>query len=57
MAVSDYLAVVGGMKGPLVAMGLTTPEDFDRLTATARQEFEQHNAYWTFPLAYGQRPA
>jgi ubiquinone/menaquinone biosynthesis C-methylase UbiE len=57
MAVSDYLAVMGGMKGPLAAMGIIRPEEFDRLTAAARQEFEQVNAYWRFPLAYGQRPA
>ncbi len=56
MSVTDYLAVISGMKGPLVAMGVTTAEGFDQTVATARAELEQGQSFWRFPLAYGQRP-
>lgn len=56
MAVSDYLAVMAGMKGPLVAMGATTPVEYDQLMAQARVEFEQYPSHWLFPMAFGQRP-
>lgn len=56
MSVTDYLAVISGMKGPLVAMGVTTSEEFDQTIAAARVELEQGQSFWRFPLAYGQRP-
>lgn len=56
MSVTDYLAVISGMKGPLVAMGVTTPQEFDYVMSQARVELEQGQSYWRFPLAYGQRP-
>ncbi|HEU0025868.1 MAG TPA: methyltransferase domain-containing protein [Ktedonobacterales bacterium] len=56
MSVTDYLAVISGMKGPLVAMGVTTPQEFEQLMAQARVELDQGQSYWRFPLAYGQRP-
>ncbi len=56
MSVTDYLAVIGGMKGPLVAMGVTTSQELDAIVSQARIELEQGQSYWRFPLAYGQRP-
>lgn len=55
MSVTDYLAVISGMKGPLVAMGVTTLQEFDYVLSQARAELEQGQSYWRFPLAYGQR--
>ena len=56
MSATDYLAVISGMRGPLVAMGVVSPEEFDQTVADARVELEQGQSYWRFPLAYGQRP-
>jgi ubiquinone/menaquinone biosynthesis C-methylase UbiE len=55
MSVTDYLAVISGMRGPLIAMGVTTPQEFDHLMSQARIELERGQSYWRFPLAYGQR--
>lgn len=56
MSVTDYLAVITGMKGPLIAMGVTTPDEFDQTIAQARIELEHGQSYWRFPIAFGQRP-
>jgi len=56
MSVTDYLAVITGMRGPLIGMGATSAEDFDQTIAAARAELEHGQSFWRFPLAYGQRP-
>jgi SAM-dependent methyltransferase len=56
MSVTDYLAVISGMRGPLIAMGVTTPSEFDQTIAEARVELDHGQSFWRFPLAYGQRP-
>lgn len=56
MGVTDYTAVISGLKGPLVAQQLTTPEEFDQTLAQARDEMDTLPVYATFPVAWGQRP-
>lgn len=56
MGVSDYLAVISGLKGPLVAQGFITAKDFDQVIQAAREEMSRYRVMVTFPVAFGQRP-
>ncbi len=56
MGVIDYLAVIEGLKGPLVGQGLVAPEEFDQTIRVARQEMDRYKVMATFPVAFGQRP-
>ncbi|MHB8596360.1 MAG: class I SAM-dependent methyltransferase [Ktedonobacteraceae bacterium] len=55
MAIADMLAIVQGMKPPVVAQTQTTPEEFDRLTIQMAEEVEEYRTTFTFHIAYGQR--
>ncbi len=56
MAIEDILAIAQGMKSPVVAQTLTTPEEFDNLTMQMAEEVEDYRTTFTFHIAYGQRP-
>lgn len=56
MGVTDYLAVISGLKGPLVAQGFVTAQDFDQVIQAAREEMSHYRVMATFPVAFGQRP-
>lgn len=55
MAIADMLAIAQGMKSPVVAQTLTTPEEFVNLTMQMAEEVEEYRTTFTFHIAYGQR--
>jgi ubiquinone/menaquinone biosynthesis C-methylase UbiE len=56
MLATDGIALMGAMRGGVVAAGLTTPEAYDALTAQITQDFETATAIQPNYITYGQRP-
>jgi SAM-dependent methyltransferase len=54
---SNHFALYEGFKGPVLASGLATPDEYARTLAEAGAELERGRCSATFCLAYGQRPA
>jgi ubiquinone/menaquinone biosynthesis C-methylase UbiE len=56
MAIAGILAIVQGMKPPVLAHTHTTSDEFDRLMMQMAEEVEEYRTTFTFHIAYGQRP-
>ncbi len=55
MAETDYLAIISGMRGYLIAQGLITEERHNEVFAQARAELASGKLTWPFYIAYGQK--
>ncbi len=59
MSATDCLAVAGALHAPVISQGIQPEDQYDQLTAVAREEFGRTNKGGVLPfyLAYGQRSA
>ncbi len=56
MMEANYFALHQGIRGPLLAQGVTTAAEFDTVMARAKAEIAEGHYIWPYFLAYGQRP-
>lgn len=49
--------VVGGVKGLVTSMSITSPEAYDNAVRQARADLAAHQCMLPFYIAYAQRPA
>ena len=56
LAETDVFGVVGGVKGLVTSMGITTPEAYDDAMRQARADLNSYQCALPFYIAYGQRP-
>jgi len=57
LAETDVFGVVGGVKGLVTSMGITSPEAYDNAMRKARADLASYQCALPFYLAYAQRPA
>lgn len=55
MMAVNYFSLHAAIRGPVVAQGAATGEQFDAVVAQARQEIETGRYIWPYFLAFGQR--
>ncbi len=56
MMEANYFALHQGIRGPLLALGMTSAAEFDAVMARAKAEIAEGHYIWPYFLAYGQRP-
>ncbi len=57
LAETDVFGVVGGVKGLVTSMGITSPEAYDNAMRQARADLATNQCVLPFYIAYAQRPA
>ena len=56
MVEADLVSVTTGLRAPIIAVGLTDGETFDKTLAAWRAEMQRYSYSWPIYVAYGQRP-
>ncbi|HEX8731495.1 MAG TPA: class I SAM-dependent methyltransferase [Ktedonobacterales bacterium] len=56
MMQTDVLAVIQGLRGPILATGATDAAAFDATIAQWLAEVDHYHSFWAISVAYGQRP-
>jgi SAM-dependent methyltransferase len=57
MMQTDILAVIQGLRGPILATGITDAATFDATIAQWLAEVDRYHSFWAIYVVYGQRPA
>ncbi len=57
MMQTDVLAVIQGLRGPILATGVTDATTFDATIQRWLAEVDRYRSYWAISVAIGQRPA
>lgn len=57
MMQTDVLAVIQGLRGPILATGITDAATFDATISQWLAEADHYRSFWAIYVAYGQRPA
>lgn len=56
MMETNYFSLHGGIRGPVLAQGMTTADIFDATVIRAKAEIAQGLYVWPYYIAFGQRP-
>jgi ubiquinone/menaquinone biosynthesis C-methylase UbiE len=57
MMQTDVLAVIQGLRGPILATGVTDAATFDATISQWLAEVDRYHSFWAIYVAVGQRPA
>ncbi|MFI5273701.1 MAG: class I SAM-dependent methyltransferase [Ktedonobacterales bacterium] len=55
MMETDFFSAVSGLRGPVMAMRITSADEFDQAMQTARREMATGRFSWTIHIAWGER--